>query len=336
MKRQNRHIDYQCRNCDAQELAIEEEGLLPPAPAAVPVNAGPPAPEGAVIQELGGLPNQALPPLDLRVPLPPLQPIAAPQASQRCDVRIEDVPFGPQLLVEPEMTEEEARLQDSVPVTFKFLPTGSKQGKPLVVSSDGYAYAYKRKMKNGAIVYMCTVRPRKGEQKLSCNASVTRSLRQQEDDDDTYTRNAVDHNHEANASHAFGRETYAYVKANAVPLFDVPTASLRQRAIDQAFPEGSVHNAPRACNVDRAIQKMRQHDRPQEPRTVDEPLNNDWLTVHCPDMKVLVDRQGAGGTRIIAFSTSFLLQKCSEASKWFLDGTFKVFITCIINCGNFR
>ena len=67
------------------------------------------------------------------------------------------------------------------------------------------------------------------------NASVTRSLRQQEDDDDTYTRNAVDHNHEANASHAFGRETYAYVKANAVPLFDVPTASLRQRAIDQAF-----------------------------------------------------------------------------------------------------
>ena len=333
-RRDKEHIAFQCedhaqpqpeaapRPLPEEELLAEEDGLAPAAPAAVAVNADLPEEEGAVIVELGAPPDPGL----IRVgplvrPQPQPLPTEGPQAPS-FDLRPEDVPFGPQLLVDPGMTEEEARRQDAVPVTYKYLPTGSKQGKSLVVASNGFTYSKRYPLKTGGVVYRCTHRPPTPD--LLCMATVTRRPPQCEGGEDSYVRNDSRHNHIANAIHAYGREAFTQLRTDAVAHIEVPSSALRERVIANLFPSADQrHNAPRNSCISRTIQVLRQKKRPKEPTSVTDPLDFEWLSNHCPDLKVLMDQPAPGQGRTLAFSTDFLLRECSQALTWCVDGTFK-------------
>ena len=136
---------------EAEELQVEEADLGPAAPAAEPVADAPLPPDaGAIIANL----DQPQPgnrrihfdmPLANPRPAPPPQPmpVANVQAA-RChfDLVPGNIPFGPHLLVEPDIPEEQDRMQGGTPATYKYLQTGSKRVKPLVVSSDGYSFSF--------------------------------------------------------------------------------------------------------------------------------------------------------------------------------------------------
>lgn len=76
-------------------------------------------------------------------------------------------------LAEEEM---ETSLQDTtvtdVPppadITYTVVDSGSERGKPKLVSSDGYAFVFKRKLASGTVHWRCSVRGRT----ISCQAGV--------------------------------------------------------------------------------------------------------------------------------------------------------------------
>ena len=227
--------------------------------------------------------------------------------------------LGPELLLDPGMPEEEARMQDAVPVTYTYLEKGSRQGKDLVVSSEGHTYSFKCNLKDGGVVFRCTAR-----KPSSCCVQVTRRVGP--DGVAHYTKNSSTHeDHVTNPTYGLMREAYTLAKKEAETYGELPTSEVRKRAINQAFPDAEQRqNAPKYANLHRFIQRTRATGRPREPTAVTDPLDHAWLTRSCPDLQVVLDREGPGDSRLLVFSTAFLLQYLSQALIWCLDGTFRV------------
>ena len=117
---------------EAEELQVEEAGLGPAAPAAVPVvDAALPPHAGAIIANLDQPGNRRVHfdmPLANPLPAPPPQPMPAAniqRARRHFDLVPGNIPFGPHQLVEPAIPEEQDRMQGGTPATYKYLPTGS-------------------------------------------------------------------------------------------------------------------------------------------------------------------------------------------------------------------
>ena len=318
--KQNRYIDFQCRVCTGgqDEHVADEYGIMPAAPAAVAVQG--PQPEGLeqpLLQLAPAAPDAAFDIRDGPLVPPPLQPLLvhAPPEIPHFDIRGEQVVYGPHLQVEPEQTLEEAMAQDAVPVTYSYLESGSKKGRPLVVSSDGYAYS-KRREARGGVVFRCTSRTHK-----DCSATITVFL--QPSGERTFIRNDVEHDHPV-SMYAFRREAYVMAKQDALAYSTVSTSDVRRRAVSTCLPDEEDRHIINAENLNRTIQRTRQLMRPAEPKTPNDPLNLEWLTQTCPDLKVYLDYQGQGGSRVLVFATLFHLEYLSGAQMWFLDGTFKV------------
>ena len=160
-KRAGQHIPFQCRNCIANdqraaeaavreeaELRAEEFGLLPVGPVAVPVeDAAQPAVGPAQVLEALGAPADVR---DVGPPAPgnpqplPHRQLEPVQRGPRVDAPVRP---HPRLYAVPPVQPAPA------PVTFSYLPNGSKRGKPLVVSSDGYSYAYVSISSNAIMKY---------------------------------------------------------------------------------------------------------------------------------------------------------------------------------------
>ena len=292
-RRAKEHIAFQCEDHDAppqpeaaprplaeEELLAEEDGLAPAAPAAVAVNADLPEEEGAVIVELGALPD----------------PGPAPAGAVNADPPQE------------EGADEDAS-QDALPVTYTFLPTGSRKRSALVVASDGFTYS-KRKggnentLKDGGTVFSCSYSHKRDNR---CPAIVTQY---RVADDDYYVRSPLLHNHDAPVSHACKRKTYAQLEGHS------------KDAIKEVVT--SLPNPPVIDHVFRSIRRQRAMKRPRNPPSVTDPLDFEWLRKNCPDLKVLINRPGPDQGRTFAISTTFLLKECSQAPNWRVDGAFQV------------
>ena len=191
--------------------------------------------------------------------------------------------------------------QDALPVTYTFLATGSKMGTPLVVASDGFTYSKRDKtpLKDGGTVFSCSHRRKRDDR---CPAII---IQYRVAGEDYYVRNPPLHSHDAPVSYACNRKTYAQLEGHSKDAIKEVVTSL---------PNPLVIN-----HVFRSIRRQRAMKRPRNPSSVAEPLDFEWLSRNCPDLKVLIDRPGPDQGRTFAISTTFLLRECSQAPVWRVD-----------------
>ncbi|XP_060574759.1 uncharacterized protein LOC132732364 [Ruditapes philippinarum] len=192
-------------------------------------------------------------------------------------------------------------------VTFEVFPEGSKRGKPLLVSSDGFRYSVKKNQKK-SVLWICSSR----SLKVRCYATVIQKGSE-------FVRGHTSHQHGPKVSLKEKISVSVQVKtsASANPYKSATEISTEIRD-NSILPEQP--GLPLASSLARKANRYRCTLRPAEPKDLQFEVDECFLK--CKDF--LVADITNGSARHLVFATKQQLELLSNTKRWFMDGTFKV------------
>ncbi|CAC5378806.1 unnamed protein product [Mytilus coruscus] len=305
-------LQFICRPCEQRnwpaEDPAEQEVEQPEEPEVEPVLE--PAPEAAPEAEAELEPEQPIDPLDGTFDIghrdadDPPEPMDT-SLNAEPDLPDEILPDDNGSLKTPQRTS--FRPDDNV-IHYKVLEKGSKRGGCLLTASNGFTFGVKKDLKKSTL-WTCSVR----SAKMRCHATVSQV-------GDVFRPGFQIHTHPADLKLPIYKEVAAKVKQQVtdnpqVRAMDIVTTVItRDILVEQRFL------APKQKQMKRTANKHRSANRPADPDNLDFELDVDYLK--CADFLVADLRVDLA--RHIVFATEFQLNMLKHASRWFMDGTFKV------------
>ncbi|KAL5011914.1 hypothetical protein ScPMuIL_010465 [Solemya velum] len=222
----------------------------------------------------------------------------------------------------PEIIQENSLTDDSIDaelstleaiVTYNVVDNGTQCGKRKLVSSDGHTFTLKRQNKNSTD-WRCSIR----NKTTTCPVVI----RQQGDSYTATTDNT--HTHASKPGILTAVKIQTKLKADAVLQLFEPAQSIvdniLQKHADVREPESS---RPAYANLLRNCNRIRQKDRPDDPKDLTFELNEDFLSTAIPETFFRQDVYRKENRHLI-FATAKQLELLGQAKTWYIDGTFKV------------
>ena len=136
-----------------------------------------------------------------------------------------------------------------------------------------------------------------------------------------YIRKFTEHNHAPQASASELAKSVGYLKEDARNTRDQPCQIIQNNVINTS-PDIRPY-LPSKDALRKKIKRVRQNERPQEPKTlheIDIPAN---LRKTLTGELFLVRDSVVGNERILTFTTAANVEPLSQAPYWIMDGTFK-------------
>lgn len=192
------------------------------------------------------------------------------------------------------------------PVTYTLLPTGTKKGGPLVVSSDGYAYSHLKTLKKGGIVWRCNKRSKMHP----CQAKLTSY-------GDEYRRGPTTHTHEPDPSLLYKKQLVTKVKSEASQHIFHSARDIVKTAMSD---KGQRPKITSANSLQRTANRQRERMRPKNPTNLDFQVDYEYLGAN----DFIVGDLRVDDQRHIMFATPKQLDLLRTTKRWFMDGAFKI------------
>eukprot|EP00057_Strongylocentrotus_purpuratus_P029385 XP_011683859.1 PREDICTED: uncharacterized protein LOC100890943 [Strongylocentrotus purpuratus] len=186
---------------------------------------------------------------------------------------------------------------------YQVLEGSSQRRQRVLLDSHGYSYGVKRTNANRTL-WRCSVR----NSEVKCSSTVIQQGM-------VYTPGLHRHIHPPKHAEVHRRLLHKELKIQAKRQ---PLAGGMEIAEGVLLQRGLTYPA-RTATLKRMANRVREADRPKEPRTLDFDLNENFL----PDDFLVADVT-RGGHRSLIYATPQQLQLLRQAQTWFVDGTFKV------------
>ena len=214
-------------------------------------------------------------------------------------------------LPDPAVPDELRDLGDEDQVSFKIIDGGSQRSKPLQVDSHGYTYTQKWRKPNStssSVTWLCSVRNKINR----CRVSV------RQDGLQFCFGVHAQHIHPARPGGDVAIQAVATVKKAAVEDVFRPAGALVESVLT-ATATTAPDSCPNPSYLRRTANRVRQSQRPPEPKDLDFELAHDFIP---PDfLKKDIRCEGA---RHLVFYTEDQLAVLDSAKTWYVDGTFKL------------
>lgn len=212
-----------------------------------------------------------------------------------------------------EIIEDVPGVGEALVISYKLIEGATRVGKTLLADSLGYTYTEKslgkmKRQREGKKTWRCSVRSKS----LTCPATVSQ-------DGDVFTRGSRHHVHEAQPNAGITAEVTAAAKKLAKEQEDMfkSAATLVDRAIMQM--EGSGTATVNAVYIGRNVNRLRQKDRPSEPKTLDFELVEDYIPKEFLQKDIILHN-----ARHLVFATTNQLSLLKNAKTWYMDATYRV------------
>ncbi|XP_076037058.1 uncharacterized protein LOC143022632 [Oratosquilla oratoria] len=193
-------------------------------------------------------------------------------------------------------------------LTFEIIEDGTKRRCRKLVNNRGYSYNVKRRRTTGTTDWQCTVRP-KGNQ---CRATVV-----QKGNEFIVGKNV--HNHAAQPGTDIATKISASVKAKAATDMYKPASAIITEVLLENVGAAPCPSLPTTSNLVRATNRLRQKNRPKDPKDLNFELNYE----HKPD-DFLVEDVKVRDRRHLVFASEQQLKLLRKAKTWYADSTFKL------------
>ena len=192
-------------------------------------------------------------------------------------------------------------------VTYRLVEEGTIRRKMKLVSSSGYSYNIKRKLKSGTD-WQCTVR----RSRNPCRATL-------KERDGEFFPSATIHNHPSEEGAAIAAKVAAAVKRKAMEDIFRPAADIVEEILVDELDSAPCPALKKPCYMVRCANRLRQSQRPPDPKDLAFELNHD----HIPADFMRADLT-VGERRHLVMATDSQLKVLKTAKNWYIDGTFKL------------